>query len=336
MDVLFHVEASPVIGHGHVARCGSLADEAERRGLRTAFVPGNDYTRQLLSSLDRPVARPDLETDSAFVVIDLHTAVQPAWVRDLRAAGTCVVLLDCHGPARLEADVVCDAFMVPSASARLPHAESTRYLYGLDYALLRDQFRTAHGVARPGASVPPRLCIVMGGRDQHRVAPRLASALDSAGFCGPASIVAESGAGPSGAGALREITAGWDDTIVSSGVDDMAGLMQDCDLVVNKIGGTTLEAMCLGIGSAMIEPGTAHVDLNAALAAAYPDWPTVEFGLAENTDMNVVASRIIAMLADGVLLRALGQRGRELVDGRGCRRVMDALLAVSHTRVADA
>jgi len=332
MNLLFCVEASPGIGHGHVARCASLADEAARRELRAAFVPANDYTGRLLAGLGRPVAEPGREADAAFMVIDHHGHIEPGWVRSLRSGGSTVLLLDCQGPARLEADAVCDSLMVPATRARLPHADSTRYLYGLDYALLREQFRAAHAGARPGVSSRPRLCIVMGGRDQHCVTPGLVRALDARSFRGPASIVAERGDGPAGVDALRNLTAGWADTTVSCDVHAMAELMLACDLVVNKIGGTTLEAMCLGIGSVMIEPSPAHVELNAALDAAYAGWPTVELGLAEEIDMDAAAERVLAMLADGPLLRELGARGHELIDGSGCGRLVDALLTLREER----
>jgi spore coat polysaccharide biosynthesis predicted glycosyltransferase SpsG len=320
VELRFFVEASPTVGHGHVVRCAALAEEAQHSGLRSGFVPANSYTERLLDALNLPQAA----NAAALVVIDHHSPVDPVWVEDMRASGSSVAMIDHQGPARTVADLVCDALIGPEMRNQLPHSNGTRYLYGLDYILLRRQFRDAHAFAHPGRTDTPRLMVAMGGVDQYQVTPRLAVALDACGFTGPATFVVEEHV----VDALRDIVRQWTDTRVLAGVSDMASIMLESDLLVSKVGGMTLEAFCVGIGAAMVEPTPAHVTLSASLAAANADWPALPLGLAEGLDMNAAAQNVCAILADQTMLRRLGRRGAALVDGRGCERVVGELVAL--------
>jgi UDP-2,4-diacetamido-2,4,6-trideoxy-beta-L-altropyranose hydrolase len=320
MHLQFQVEASDSIGHGHVMRCAALAERAREQGGMTSFLAADRYTRELLHTLELPVAADaDIRPDA--IIIDCRSPVQPAAVHAAKARGAKVVLLDHQGPARAVADLVCDALIGSAARAELSHSQETTYLYGLDYVLLRRQFRNAHASSSPGQRSHPRLMLAMGGIDQHRVAPRLASALSASGFNGPATFVVERSA----VERIQCEVRNWKDTKVLTDIADMASLMVESDLLVSKLGGLMLEAFCVGLGAAMIEPSVAHVELSASLAAEYFDWPATPLGLAEEVNISFVADSVLEILHDRSRLARMGLRGSALVDGLGCDRLLAAI-----------
>ena len=320
MELLFYIEASSDIGHGHVMRCAALAQTAQVRGLKTGFIGANRYTENLIGKLKLPHIK-NKTSCAEIVIIDYHSSVDPSMVLSLKAQGSTVALLDQKGVARMVADVVCDALTSPDMLSQLPQSAHTKYLYGLDFALLRSQFKDAHATARPGQSTQPRLMVAMGGVDQHLVAPRLAAALAAQGFTGPATFVVEN----STATTVHQQAACWKNTWILSDIEDMALQMRQCDLLITKIGGLTLESFCVGLGAVMIEPSLAHVALSNSLAEIYEDWPARSLGLATEVNMDIVAHEVITLLSDRYLLAKMGQRGSELIDGKGCDRLLDEL-----------
>lgn len=320
MHIQFHVEASPSIGHGHVMRCAAIAERAAERDFETSFVAANGYTTELLQMLSLPT-KTTVSSCQKIMVIDHHGSIEPSTVHNNQLMGAKVMLLDEHGPARIVADWVCDVLVGHNAKRTLAHTKRTTYLYGLEYALLRGQFRSSHSKARPGVAGAPRLMIAMGGIDQYRVSLRLVTALSALGFRGPATLVVERDA----VTAMRRAVCGWADTLVLTEVSDMAALMIKSDLLVTKLGSLMLEAFCVGLGTVMIEPSRAHCELSASLAKDHADWPAIGLGEARHVDMNVVAQRILVILFDPARLAAMGQRGSELVDGCGCDRLLNVV-----------
>lgn len=320
MHIQFQVEASRAMGHGHVMRCAAMAKRAGERGMTRSFLAANGYTEALLRTLDLS-ATTETSVTPDVIVMDHRNPIDPVVVRKAQATGSRVLLLDQRGPARAVADGLCDALIGAETRATLPHSDHTTYFYGLEYVLLRTQFRISHAQAEPGRKNPPRLMVAMGGVDQHGVALRLAAALSAAGFRGPATFVVERDA----VAAVQRGVSGWQDTCVHTEVTDMALLMLESDLLVSKLGGLMLEAFCVGLGTAMIEPSKAHVDLSASLAEEYSDWPAIPLGLAEEVDMSLAAHSLLMILRDPNRLAHMGRRGSELVDGLGCDRLLTAL-----------
>ncbi|MDY6937250.1 MAG: hypothetical protein SWY16_06245 [Cyanobacteriota bacterium] len=324
-DLSIFTQASPQIGHGHAMRCRSLAQEGRRRGMNVGFVTEDPYTIDLLQSFGEEIVNPTVfDRLPRFVVRDFKTPNSPELVREEVARGSVVLLMDELGAARTEASLVVDALMTPTRSAQYESSSQTQYSYGLSYTPLHPQFIQNHRAATPGTTQPSRLFVSFGGSDPFSIAVRYLRALDDVGFRGPATIVAEGTA--AGREAVEAIVGDWQQTQVLQNVRDMAFYMKDCDLVATKLGVTQLEAFCLGLGCVAIEPTPAHVNLQLDLTRAYDRWPMIDFGLVDRVDFGLAARKTVELLQSSPQLAQLGERGAQLVDGLGVRRILDQLV----------
>ncbi|MBW2618093.1 MAG: hypothetical protein JRC92_04385 [Deltaproteobacteria bacterium] len=320
-DLILKTQASAEQGHGHVRRCQALAAEARRQGLRPCFEAVDQYTADLVAALGEEVEDESNQRHASFIIRDFPGNNPTASVRREVAAGSVVLLLDDHGPARNQATIVTDAFSTPE-DGPLPSGQGVDYLYGLDYAPLRADFAARQGQARPGRNSCRRLMVCFGGRDACSITPRLIAGLHRAGYRGPSTIIAEARHQAD----LAALTADWKGTRVLTGVDEVAQGMLQCDLVVTKMGLLLVEAFCLGLGCALIEPSQAHLDLEAAQRRWRKAWPVREFGLAGEVDFDQAGAKAAALLANPEALAQMGAEAAGLVDGLGASRLIEAML----------
>lgn len=319
MEIGFLVDASPLIGHGHVMRCAAIADEVASRDWTPIFVPRGAYAKDLLLNSGLPVGSEEHAFD--FAVIDYHSSIDPELVAGLKRKGSSIVFIDDRGRLNDSANLVCDAFKLSDRDMNQLENHAGRMLFGLNYAILRRQFREFHSSARPGRSDSPKVLVALGGVDPHQVSFQVAQALNTIGFRGPATFVVEEGQ----VSRLQAVVDNWSDCQVLSNVVDMAPRMAGCDLVVTKIGVTALEALCVGVGIAMIEPTRLHMHLSEQLASSYSDWPSVHLGLAGEVDFVAVAEQLLSMLENKEFLTMRGGVGSQLVDGKGVERIVNRM-----------
>lgn len=295
--------------------------------MNPVFVSDDPYTARLLESLgERVLAGNQLQAVPHFVIFDFSGGNSAAEVRRWREAGAVTLLLDDKGPARQEATLVSDAFMTEELARDYSHAVGTRYLYGFAYTPLKATFRQIRESGQSAIS-SSRLLISFGGGDCLRETLDYAAALHSQGFRGPATVIA---GGPADAvDPLGEIVAQWRDSRLLPFAGDMAALMADSALVSTKLGVTLLEAFCLGVGCVLIEPTPAHYQLQLHHARIQQQWPVVDFGLVGQVDFDAAATRTLELLHDPVALQRWGAEGKRLVDGKGCARLIDRMLAAA-------
>ena len=307
-----------------------LARTARRKGLAVCFQARNQYTADILVSLGETVIEivPD-DRQPGLIVIDAPTTTSVSTVKDLQQRGLFVVLMDVLTEARAEADMVCDALMTPGRAEKLAHSDKTIYLYGLEYACLDAQFQQQHGMAIPMRN-EAKLLIAFGGSDILKCNARFLDALNRQGFHGPAEIIA--GMSATELNEISAIVATWRDTRIMSNVKDMALRMADADLVVTKLGMTQLEAFCVGRDCVVVEPTQAHVDLQQELNAAYSDWPVIQCGLVADMAFEQAAKVTISCLSDGRQRQLRGARASQLVDGKGAKRIIDAVMQATNSR----
>jgi UDP-2,4-diacetamido-2,4,6-trideoxy-beta-L-altropyranose hydrolase len=351
--LVVRADASARVGVGHVMRCLALAQEWLGRGGPATFVTccDNDDLRARIARagarvvpLDRPypdvsdlrittsVAREGGTGESAepWLVLDgYHFDEQ--YHRGARAGRQRTMVVDdmAHLTA-YEADIVLNPSTLEGLRS-YSAPEGTRFLLGPRFALLRDEFAARrHRVLR----VPPvarRVLITMGGGDPDGVTATVLRALTRVRVDG-LEVIAVLGASNPHADDLASLAARLDReqpdrsrTIrVERDVDDMSRLMAWADVAVTAAGGTVWEAACLGLPCILV---VLAANQEVVAEVAERERIGVSLGRASGLDEERIADAIRHLCFDRPARVRLASAGRRLVDGRGCARVVDEMLA---------
>lgn len=311
-----------------------LAQAARSRRFDVCFQALNQYTAEILYGLGETTVLQSLPNslDTPIVIIDTPRTIPVNIVRKLHTRSAFVLMMDVLTEARMEADIVCDAMMTQQRAKKLQHSNKTKYLYGLKYACLDEQFRQYHAMPIQDDRDRPKLLVAFGGGDMLHSNIKFLTALSKLGFRGPAEIII--GRESDNNDELHSIIAGWRDSKIVYRVRDIARRMADADLVVTKLGLTQLEAFCVGRDCVVIEPTQAHLDLQQALEKEYENWPVCECGLAaDDNAFEIAAMETMNRLTNRPQSIERGWRACNLVDGRGAERILDAVLQTFNNHI---
>ena len=198
-------------------------------------------------------------------------------------------------------------------------------LIGPRYALLRPEFQTTReaSLARRLASNRIRhILISMGGMDFAGATSQILDALVRAELPTDTRLSVVMG---SSAPALERVRAQatkmpWP-TAVLVDVGDMARLMYEADLAIGAGGSTAWERCCLGLPSIVVPvaPNQDYVSLSMATAGSII---LIRHDETLNTHLRTIVRTLVS---DTMLRQRLVQKSAAIVDGHGCRRIVDYL-----------
>ena len=330
-EILFHCDAGPRVGGGHVMRSLTLAGELARRGLAPVFAA----TPEVSSVLDRFDAagfgrRPWGESPggSAAVVVFDHYGLTADDHRAL-AQGRPTLVIDDLANRPLGADLLLDPSpeRVPDDYAgKLPAA--TPLLLGPAYALVRPAFADARAAAltrrtemTAGApDRPVRVLVSLGLTDVGGITGRIAARIQPRLGHAQATLVLGSGA-PS-LETTRRLAERDPRLDVVVDAADMTRLVAEADLVVGAGGSSTWERAALGAPSLLV----VLADNQAAAARALEARGAVERVDARAPDFEAAFDRAFTGLLSSPDRRArLSRTSAALCDGLGAARVADAV-----------
>lgn len=361
MIVAFRVDASIEIGTGHLMRCLTLAEELERQGHHCRFIcrehqghlgqliigkgfelnllPGpsdanahspqlsiNPYGHWLGASQDQD-AKQTLDvlslTKADWLVVD-HYALDFRWERKVAAAVGRILVIDDLADRNHECSVLLDQNLGRLASdydQRLP-ADCIR-LIGPEYTLLRPEFAQLRQESLRRRKHPElkRILISLGGVDRNNATGEVLSALAGAPLSSETELDIIMGpAAPFLEEIKREAAELPYRATVSVGVNDMAERMSRADLSIGAAGSTSWERCCLGLPAILVV--LADNQRSAAHALSENGVAIVANGGA------AVRHALNQLLTCGNLtekLSSMAKAGAELIDGVGCRRVVNEL-----------
>lgn len=335
MRVAFCCDAGPAIGVGHVMRCLALAEELSARGSTPVFVADLAGVPWARAQVERrgfaavpPAARyvdGVLATAPSAVVLDSY--LLPAEIsRDLRHAGLPVLAIVDGDPRGQLADVYVDQNLgAEDDDPALP--DGAIRLAGLRFAMLRSEVIDARQASPDvsGRAGTPRVLAFFGGTDAFGAAPVLVRALAASGCPFDATVVA---ARDDLVARVREVPLAEGQRVdVIAPTDRIASLVVGTDLVLAASGTSIWELLCLGAAAALVRVADNQVvgyDRTVATGAVAGLGALADV----DADPSAAARTLAVLLTDRDGRAALRRKGRDLVDGRGRRRVADALAAL--------
>lgn len=337
--VLFRVDAGPGIGLGHLQRCLALAEACGRLGATAVFLsPLSADVRQRIEaagcearSLDLTsealgsaadcdyVIRSAKDVGAATVVVDSY-AVKAHYLAELRAAGLRVVFIDDLAHEPLPAHIVINAGAQATSLGYRSSTGDTRFLLGVEYALLR---RHRDAGPRPIGDVQ-RVLVTVGGDDPRCAMTRLIDLV--ARSAGEFSVIAAVGPFSAQLVAVREAarhsTRNVDVVVASMGLSE---LIAQTDLAISAAGQTLYELAANGTPTIAVELFDNQTGSLSALAEAGVVKSVGRFGDREFDDRFIEA--LSALVQDRDARHRLSVTARTVVDGRGAERVAAAVMA---------
>jgi UDP-2,4-diacetamido-2,4,6-trideoxy-beta-L-altropyranose hydrolase len=342
LRIAIRVDASPVIGGGHVMRCLTLATALAKRGDDIVFVCAAgtlDVVPALAACGFAVVEGADFASAAA-----IETAVRLRWLdgadwlifdsysidalleRALRGAARRIMVIDDLANRPHDCDVLLDqnlgrraedyAGLVPSSCC---------VLAGTGYALLRPEFaaaRTAALARRESAFTRgqpvARILVSLGMTDFGGLTERVVRAVIEANTGAMIDVVLGRGA-PSLA-ALRALAAERHDVVLHVDDADMCQLTADADLAVGAAGSTSWERCCLGLPTIMLVLADNQREVARALVAA---------GAAVVCDVGEIPIILRLWTGDPYSLLPITNKAASITTGCGVSAVTNLLIHVA-------
>lgn len=331
--ILFRCDADVAIGTGHVMRCLALAQAWQEAGGHAVFVmakiPEALLPRLTSQGFDAIVApgtsgtSEDVRVTKAraidmgaeWIVVD-GDQFSSGFVTELKSGGYRIALLDDFGKREAyDVDLVVNPNLEADAALYRRAGCHGTALAGIRYVLLRREFRSD-----PDRSFPPignRVLVTLGGSDPENLAPRVVEALAS---LSDLKITIVAGAGYRDR--LPMLVAPH--IAVKFNVSDMPAEMRCADMAIIVAGGTLWELLrmrCVVLSYArntLQEKDLAKLDAEKVL---------VNMGRVESFRAEALVITVRRVANSVELRRQMGDSGKQLMDGRGAERIVQAMIA---------
>jgi UDP-2,4-diacetamido-2,4,6-trideoxy-beta-L-altropyranose hydrolase len=357
MNIAFRVDASPVIGTGHLARCLALATALRALGAHCSFVtrslgldsiawialagfdairlPAPPRERIQTKASDTPhsgwagvTAALDAEQACAVLqdlrphwwVVD-HYALDSHWHDQVAATLGCrICVIDDLADRPLHADLLVDHNPSPDHRAKYRNVvpHVRRLLGGPRFALLGAHYATAARYAF--RQEVQSIGIFLGGTDQLGIsAVALRACRSHAGFDGPIQVATTSH-NPHLA-SLTQLAAELGPTEVLVDLPDLAAFFARHDLQIGAGGGAAWERCCIGAPTLTLQWADNQAVVVDALARRDAS------RVCAQLTSEAIGREVAALIADPAARRSLSEQSMGWVDGRGAQRAALAIYA---------
>ncbi|HEY4319070.1 MAG TPA: UDP-2,4-diacetamido-2,4,6-trideoxy-beta-L-altropyranose hydrolase [Herbaspirillum sp.] len=348
--IIFRLDASVVIGTGHLMRCLSLADALRQRGANAAFIMRCDAAgmrdevqKEMLTRghachfLPAPTEGADWRDDAQQTLLCLqdlprpdclvvdHYGLDARWENMLRPAVSRVMAIDDLADRLHDCDILLDQNFNDDMTTRYAALVPAycQQLLGPRFSMLRPEFIAARANARERDGAVRRLAVFFGGTDPGGETVKALTAIDqlrksSPQFTGLACDVIVGGANPQRA-LVEQLCDAIPEVYFHCQINDMARVMAAADLCIGA-GGTALwERAVLGVPSLVTSVADNQVSASVAMAR---EGALLYLGSAASLDVEGLQQALAFALGNPWLLISLARRSAELVDGEGLARVV--------------
>lgn len=319
MRVAFRTEGNHRQGMGDLMGSIALADECAKGADEILFLisggeeaiaaiteRGYSYCAVATFEAEQPILRafrPD-------VILVNKLKSDPAYLQALKHLAGLVVTIDDDGDGARHADLRVNVlYPVPGA------VTDPRYI------ALRSEFQEVHQREKTIARDVRELFITQGGSDTYGFTPVILRSLERMGIRPRCTVVL----GPAFqherelAQVLKESTL---DLTVVRNTRNMAGLIGAADVAVTAGGLTMFELLCAGVPSLVVCAERFEIETARRLEEA---GAAVNLGFGGDLEEERLAKAVDALAGDAPRRAQLSRRGKDLVDGQGCTRIMELI-----------
>lgn len=361
MRIAFRVDASIMIGSGHVMRCLPLADALRAQGDETLFLcrefPGNLNaeiekrghtlhrlpvgTKEQVSETADPTHAgwlgDDWPGDAAdcaaaldawgcpdWLVVD-HYAIDRRWQSLMRPHCKKIMVIDDLADRPHDCDLLLDQNLQSHAEryrTRLP--PGCRRLLGPRFALLRPEFRQLRPSTPPRSGQIRRLLVFLGGGDPGNFTATVLQGVLASGL-GPAlHLDLVIGAANPHRHALEALSRRFPGARLHVQTPDIAALMAGADLMIGAAGTTTWERCCLGLPSLLVSLADNQRENGRQIARRRA---ALYLGDAAGVSADRIGTVLRKLAARPALIRRIARRAYDVTAGDGAERLVLSLHA---------
>lgn len=356
--ILIRVDASPEKGYERLVRCQIFAMALQRRRRPTYFMSQLDPRSLVLKikrsgnnwlDADFAAGSPDDLRDlvqeirrlnPAAVIVD-DADVPQEYLAELASMGLLVVSFDHQGSIHFPSQLVINPMLGPGKE-NYEFDPNTQLLLGRRYALVRPEIRRnrPNRSQEPAPLVPPdgktgqlfRALVALGEDDPHRQSLDLAKQLLNVPKIGMVDLIVRR-EHPDLEKIQEVVEANKERMELALEPAEVAAKVVRCHFAITSGSGWSLEMACLGVPQLQVIQNEAH-------------WPNAHrleeegcatcLGWHENVTPQTVRQAVQNLLADPLERQAMARCGRQLIDGRGPDRLVNALEIMLHpTQIPD-
>lgn len=332
MHVVLRVDGGPQIGYGHLVRTHSLAQELSYCGhsvtvaTTTACSVKDIFSTEVetvcLESRNNPRGFTSwLKSTAVDIVFTDAYPVDTGYQQAIREHVPLIVLQDDARHA-----VCADLFVNGNLyAADLDYnfvGQTPKTCIGPEYVLLREEIRNKAEMEPPWRPDPERALITMGGSDMQDLTPTIVRAFDNFNLRVDAIV----GPGVSEQQereihkTARAVSA---DVRVTRDPDDLPERMFQADFAVSTASSTTYELLALG--TPIISIPVAH---NQEPIAKILDDRNLATVVDHREGRQALSEAMRSYVIESSTRRRRSKRGRNLVDGRGTRRIYTQIISL--------
>jgi len=323
MRIVFHAEASPEMGSGHVMRISVLAEEAISRGISTVFVGhihGLDWVNQRIlnlgfDSISKDFNDLEINPSADVLLLDSYTLeVNSPYIQMCKWLGVISI-----------SDKVTPSFnanlrLIPSLTERDSLVDGVVTLSGAKYILTRSTITKKR--AGFASSTGNKVLVVGGGSDPFGFCKMMAEILDSVTY--PLEVHFFTG----------EIfqSKGTHNFVLHAFGQELDDIANDFDFVLTTASTSSFEFIAREIPTAVVcvvDNQREYYDQLGVLGLA------VQIGL-RNKDQtwDIDIAVLNEFLQDGDLKERLRHRMFNFIDLKGAARVLDQIIETYYPRMA--
>ncbi len=295
-------------GMGHLIRQIHIAKEIREQNDIFFYIPDFPAAANILkqNNFSFSTAESFSPAKADITILDIQDTT-PTFIQELKQQSKKIISFE--DQSKNPVDLLIDCNLNTDDIEKTP--PDTKTLFGLPYAVLAPEFKQFHSETRNFPDNIQSLLVTFGGTDPHNITFDLAKHI-------PDHFKTTIVTGFQNQNALQELG----NVHVIQNVQDMSRILADHDAVFCSGGVTLHEAMCVGTPAFVISQ-VAHQEDKAKAAEGVG--AAINLGQAKSWDKN----RLPEIFKIGnESLETMSTAGKKYIDGKGLKRVVEAILSV--------